>query len=159
MFKWAGEKAAHEVPLMQTSNFQVREPSADSSNEMGKGLLMTRIFASLTRYLRKLHCHVSTLSPGGGYPPHVDAYDVAILVLSGTVETLGRRVGPHGIIFYSAGEPHGMQNVGDSPASYLVFEFHGAHAGSSQPLKQQLLRFMPQPVIRAARKGLSYLRH
>lgn len=60
-----------------------------------------------TQYLRKLHSHITTLQPGSGYPPHEDAYDVAILVLRGSVETLGQRVGPNSVIFYAAGEPHG----------------------------------------------------
>jgi hypothetical protein len=46
-------------------------------------------------------------------------------VLEGTLETLGTKVGQDSVIFYAAGEPHGMRNVGDVPAVYLVFEFHG----------------------------------
>jgi quercetin dioxygenase-like cupin family protein len=77
-----------------------------------------------TSYLTKLHAHVSTLQPGTGYDPHVDDYDVAIVLLAGKVETLERIVEPHSLIYYVAGEPHGMKNVGDEPARYLVFEFH-----------------------------------
>ena len=67
---------------------------------------------------------MSNLQPGAGYPPHADDYDVAILVLGGKVETLDRVVEPLGVVFYAAGEMHGMKNVGDVPARYLVFEFH-----------------------------------
>lgn len=28
------------------------------------------------------------------------------------------------VIYYPAGEKHGIKNVGDTPARYLVFEFH-----------------------------------
>jgi redox-sensitive bicupin YhaK (pirin superfamily) len=56
----------------------------------------------------------------------VDAYDVAIIVLEGEVETLGQRVAPHGVIFYAAGEAHGLSNPGTTTARYLVFEFHGS---------------------------------
>ena len=49
---------------------------------------------------------------------------MAIVVLEGEVETLGKRVGPHGVIFYAAGEPHGMRNAGNVIARYIVFEFH-----------------------------------
>ncbi len=41
------------------------------------------------------------------------------------MEPLGRRVGPHGLIFYAVGEPHGMHNPGDVTAKYVVFEFQG----------------------------------
>jgi hypothetical protein len=71
--------------------------------------------------------------PGAGYEPHVDAYDVAIFVVSGKVETLGQVVEPNSVIFYSAGEPHGMKNVGQEPAKYLVFEMHGP--GSSHVVR------------------------
>ncbi|MGB6680380.1 MAG: glycosyltransferase, partial [Candidatus Bathyarchaeia archaeon] len=72
----------------------------------------------------KLHCHITTMQPGAGYAPHADSYDVAILLLEGTVETLGQRVSSQAVIFYAAGEPHGIKNIGDIPACYLVFEFH-----------------------------------
>lgn len=87
---------------------------------------MRRLFEGPTAYLGKLHAHVTDLQPGAGYPPHKDKYDVAILVFSGTVETLGKTVGPGGSIYYAAGESHGMRNVGDEPTRYLVFEFHRA---------------------------------
>lgn len=50
---------------------------------------------------------------------------MAIVVLRGEVETFGRRLKPHGLIYFAAGEPHGMRNPGKGPAYYLVFEFHG----------------------------------
>jgi hypothetical protein len=77
-----------------------------------------------THCLGKLHAHLTTLQPGAGYEAHADAYDVAIILLSGEIETIGERVRPLGLIFYSAGELHGMKNVGTTPAVYLVFEFH-----------------------------------
>jgi hypothetical protein len=58
---------------------------------------------------------------------------VAIVVMSGTVQSLGRIVGSPGVIYYAAGEPHGMTNIGDAPARYLVFEFHPAEAGRGIP--------------------------
>lgn len=76
--------------------------------------------------MNKLHAHLTCLHPGAGYPEHDDPYDVAMLTFDGTVETLGQEVGPYSVIFFAAGEPHGMKNVGTSPAVYLVFEFHGS---------------------------------
>jgi MoaA/NifB/PqqE/SkfB family radical SAM enzyme/mannose-6-phosphate isomerase-like protein (cupin superfamily) len=77
-----------------------------------------------TTYLQKLQCHVSTLGAGAGYEAHRDKYDVAMVVFDGEVETLGRRVGPNGVIFYSAGQLHGIYNPGETVARYVVFEFH-----------------------------------
>ena len=48
-----------------------------------------------TAYLGKLHVHLTTMQPGAGYAPHIDDYDVAIVVLSGQVQTLGQIVEPH----------------------------------------------------------------
>jgi quercetin dioxygenase-like cupin family protein len=84
-----------------------------------------------TRYLRKLQSHVTVLQPGDGYEPHADSYDVAIVMLEGEVETIGGRAVPNDVIFYRAGEPHGMRNVGAGPARYVVFEFHGRTALAS----------------------------
>lgn len=81
-------------------------------------------FEGPTRYLNKLQVHLSNIIPGGGYAAHHDNHDVVIVVLEGEVETLGRRVKPHGVIYYAAGEPHGMHNPGPVPARYLVVEFH-----------------------------------
>jgi mannose-6-phosphate isomerase-like protein (cupin superfamily) len=77
-----------------------------------------------TSYLAKLHSHQSVLLPGGGYDPHVDDHDVAIIVLDGILETQGRTFGPNAFLLHSAGAAHGVRNVGKEPARYLVFEFH-----------------------------------
>jgi quercetin dioxygenase-like cupin family protein len=73
----------------------------------------------------KLQAHVTVLEPGEGYDPHVDSYDVAVVVLEGEVETIGGRAAAYDVIFHRAGEPHGMRNVGTEAARYVVFEFHG----------------------------------
>jgi quercetin dioxygenase-like cupin family protein len=111
MFKWRGELVAADRPL----------PFGRFQTSGGAGLL----FEGSTRYLRKLHSHVTVLEPGDGYEPHLDAYDVAIVVLEGEVETIGGRAAPHDVIFYRAGEAHGMRNIGRGLARYVVFEFHG----------------------------------
>ncbi len=120
MLKWRGHGSAAESHL-ETGVF---EDDASAGIEVADGFRVRRIVEGPTRYLGKLHAHVTTLAPGAGYRPHVDAHDVAILVLAGVVETLGTRVGRHGVVFCAGGEPHGMRNVGDGPARYLVFEFH-----------------------------------
>jgi uncharacterized cupin superfamily protein len=89
----------------------------------------TLLFEHPTAFLSKLHAHATDLQPGAGYEPHADEYDVAIVVLAGKVETLGRIVEPFGVVYYAAGELHGMRNVGDGPARYLVFEFHAPKDG------------------------------
>lgn len=125
VFKWQGQSGQNNGSRLQSSIFDARDTAMASRSALAEGFTCAPVFDSPTLYLRKLHCHVSTLEPGAGYDPHRDAYDVVVVVLSGDVETLGRRVGPNGVIFYPAGELHGMRNTGADHATYLVFEFHG----------------------------------
>ncbi len=127
MFDWTNPKANRRTDALR---FDVFDTSAAAGSGEPQGGLATRVvFEGSTAYLRRLHCHVSTLSPGGGYEPHADPYDVAIVVLEGEVETLGRTVRPHGIIVYPSGTPHGIHNPGRTAARYVVFEFHGVPTG------------------------------
>jgi len=128
MFKW--QSAPSAAPPLAFGRFEALAPSAAAASD--KGFRTQAVFEGPTNWLKKLHCHASTLLPGAGYSPHVDAHDVAIVVLEGEVETLGERVKPCGVIFYPAGEAHGMSNPGQSPARYVVFEFHGEGARAAQ---------------------------
>jgi len=131
MFKWVADKVADgaQQPHCLVTTDDAASSGVATANGMRQGVLVD----SQTQYLRKLHAHVTVLDPASGYAPHIDAHDVGIVVLRGTVETLGERVGPHGLIFYTGGEPHGMTNVGSEPARYVVFEFHGRHRRTETP--------------------------
>ena len=121
MFKWDGSASGGGEPLAtEIVRYGELLPPAGSPPFWTR-----RLVEGPTSHLAKLHAHLTELQPGGGYEPHVDAYDVAIVVLSGTVETLDQTVGPRSVIYYAAGEMHGMRNPGVEPARYLVFEFHG----------------------------------
>ncbi len=124
VFKWQANATAGGDPLLPSSNFRYDQAHL-SHRETSEGFETTLVFEAPTLYLTKLHCHASTLQAGAGYEAHGDPYDVAILLLRGEVETLGRRVAPGSVVFYQADEPHGMKNAGSTPAEYLVFEFHG----------------------------------
>ena len=65
---------------------------------------------------------------GSGYAKHADAYDVGILLYRGKIQTLNQEIEAPATIFYAAGEMHGIRNIWDQPAEYLVFEFHGKHS-------------------------------
>jgi hypothetical protein len=106
------------------------------------------LFRHATKYLGLLTCHVTVLQPGAGYESHVDAYDVAILLLAGTVKTIGQTVRAPSVIFYQSGEPHGMRSVGAEPARYLVFEFRAAE--SSAPSWRQVVGLSVGAVTRLA---------
>jgi len=129
MFKWSSDPGGQRKSLGYRL-VSLAEAQVDGSQE---GFSTNAVLDGETRYLRHLNAHITTLQPGAGYDPHADAYDVGIVVFEGSVETLGERVGPRSVIFYSAGELHGMRNVGETPAVYLVFEFHGRHSRRRQP--------------------------
>lgn len=119
MFKWIGREASQAETTAPT---YVNLDDYDRPGNANHAI--SHVMEGSTRYLRRLHCHVSTLAPGGGYDAHVDAHDVAIVVLEGAIEVMGDTVRDHGVVYFSAGEPHDMRNVGNTEARYVVFEFH-----------------------------------
>jgi len=123
MFKWTGAPQGTEAPL-QTTLVRVE----DIARTADLPFATRRLFEGPSQYLTKLHAHVTELQPGAGYDRHVDAHDVAIVSLSGGIETMGSRLDRHGVIYYPAGEMHDMKNQsrGETKARYLVFEFHGS---------------------------------
>ena len=130
MFKWQG------TPSPGITSLEFRKHNAFESvksHARKSGFHPTRVFQAPTRYLSCLNGHVSTLTPGGGYEPHIDAYDVAIVLLQGEIETAGERLEDNGIMYFPAGEPHGLRNPGETVAVYLVFEFH-MQAKTSMPV-------------------------
>jgi quercetin dioxygenase-like cupin family protein len=121
MFKWRAD------PQEKAGQLEHRVVPHETPRAGSSGFSPNRLFEGETTCLRRLESHLTRLEPGAGYDPHVDAHDVAIVVLEGTLETLGEQIGPNGVVFYAAGEPHGMRNVEEGPAVYLVFKFHGRH--------------------------------
>jgi quercetin dioxygenase-like cupin family protein len=134
MFKWHVE-AAQPSPNPLPMGFFTFEEAAPNE---ARGFVTSKLFEGPTHLLGRLQCHASRLEPGAGYAPHVDAHDVAILVLSGRVETLGQEVGPLGVIYHSAGQKHGMRNTGRAPAHYLVFEFQAGALDFRQRLRRRI---------------------
>jgi quercetin dioxygenase-like cupin family protein len=138
MFKWTtshkggtGDLGHRLVALSDP-----REPEAPGRD----GFAASATLDGPTRCLQHLHSHVTTLQPEAGYAPHADRYDVAIVTLEGVVQTLGQRAEPHSIVFYPAGELHGMRNVGATPALYLVFELHSRRWRAGPRVEHQLRR-------------------
>jgi mannose-6-phosphate isomerase-like protein (cupin superfamily) len=118
MYKWRG------APKETTGQLDTTVVNIGPASEVEQAISMPVLLNSPTGYLSRLHAHVTSMKPGAGYPPHVDGHDVAIIVFDGTVETLGKQIGPLGTAFSAAGESHGLCNAGDTNARYLVFEFH-----------------------------------
>ena len=124
VLKWGKEPRERTEATLVSANFDFR-PALLSHGGAAEGFTTALMFEGPTQHLGKLHSHVSTLQPGAGYAPHDDVYDVAMVLLSGVVETVGYTVEAPGAIFYAAHHPHGIKNPGTTPAQYIVFEFHG----------------------------------
>ena len=158
MLKWRCADAAKPTqdPLLPSL---VLQPGSFIGQRHNPTFTAGIVLEGSTAYLDRLHVHVTDMQVGGGYAPHADAHDVAILVLSGRVETLGREVRRNGIVFYAAGQDHGLRALGDDAARYLVVEFHRAGAEAE---RQGPARETPMGRIRRAwhrRRDLSLLRH
>lgn len=124
------------------------------------GFRSRQLLRGPTGFLRKLEIHLSVMPPGAGYAPHADAHDVAIVVLDGELETLGQQVRPFDVIFYRAGESHGMRNTGDTDSRYLVVEFHGPDMPMSETwllrtMTAVLRKLVPRKLRRRIRGFLS----
>ncbi len=81
-----------------------------------------------TATLERFECHVSTLDPSrASHPPHTHPQEELIILREGTldVNVNGRiqRVGPGSLFFFASNNPHAVQNNGDKPAKYSVFNF------------------------------------
>lgn len=120
-FKWPGDDGSNGERLGLQIVDTLRTPEADTEGARD-GFTPTGVLKGGTRYLERLASHVTTLAPEAGYEAHVDSYDVAIVLLEGTFETLGERVSAPAVVFYAAGEPHGMRNPTTETARYVVFE-------------------------------------
>ncbi len=78
--------------------------------------------------LRVFESHVTTLNPGRqSHPPHRHGQEEFIVIKEGTLEVHinGRtqRAGPGSVLFFAANDAHNSTNVGDTPATYLVFNY------------------------------------
>ena len=67
VFKWQGEQSTVQ-PVLGSSGFDLNQALVSPLSDPNP-ITFTPIFESPTRFLRKLHCHVSILRPGAGYPP------------------------------------------------------------------------------------------
>jgi mannose-6-phosphate isomerase-like protein (cupin superfamily) len=122
MFKWRGASRIGSRGRLAFGHFDTADFVARHEGFTGSNF--AHVFDEPTTWLGRLNAHVTTLGPGAGYEPHVDEHDAAVVVLQGEVEALGRRVRPHGLILFVAGELHGLRNPAGQPAHYVVFEFH-----------------------------------
>ena len=81
-----------------------------------------------TRTLEKLEMHITTLNPHtASHPPHTHPNEEMVIVKEGTLQAHvnGKEivVRAGGVLFYASMQPHAVQNIGDTPATYYVINF------------------------------------
>lgn len=84
-----------------------------------------------TATLREFECHISTLNPGlASHLPHTHPQEELIVLRDGELDVhingVNTRVGPGSLFFFASNDPHAVQNRGDKPATYFVFNFSTA---------------------------------
>lgn len=91
-----------------------------------------------TPTIEKFESHVTTLNPGVfSHPPHHHSQEEFIILKEGTIEVNinGRhqRAGAGSVFFFASNDEHNMQNVGSTPATYLVFNLTTAATRTAPP--------------------------
>jgi XRE family transcriptional regulator, regulator of sulfur utilization len=81
-----------------------------------------------TRTLDELEMHITTLNPDTtSHPPHTHPNEEMVIVKEGTLRAHvnGKEVvvPAGGVIFYASMQPHGVTNIGDTPATYYVINW------------------------------------
>jgi quercetin dioxygenase-like cupin family protein len=84
-----------------------------------------------TRTLEELEMHITTLKPRtASHAPHTHPNEEMVIVREGTLQAHvnGKEivVGPGSVLFFASMQPHAVQNIGDTPATYHVINWKTA---------------------------------
>src|SRR5690348_16017504 len=90
-----------------------------------------------TRTLEELEVHITTLNPHtASHAPHTHPNEEMVVVREGTLQAHvnGKEivVGPGSVLFFASLQPHAVQNIGDTPATYHVINFKTAATGTKK---------------------------
>jgi len=88
-----------------------------------------QVFEDVTATLDQLEMHITTLNGGASpHPPHTHPDEELLIVKEGTIESFldGKTtpLGPGGIVFHAANQPHTVKNLGTTPATYYVIKWN-----------------------------------
>src|SRR3954471_8344716 len=90
-----------------------------------------------TRTLDELEMHITTLNPHtASHPPHTHPNEEMVIVKDGTLQAHvnGREivVPAGGVLFFASMQPHAVQNIGDTRATYYVINWASLGSKSRQ---------------------------
>lgn len=88
-----------------------------------------------TRTLDELEMHITTLNPRtSSHAPHTHPNEEMVIVKEGTLKAHvnGREivVPAGGTLFFASMQPHAVQNIGDTPATYYVINWKSPAGGT-----------------------------
>lgn len=88
-----------------------------------------------TATFARFESHVTTLNPGRmSHPPHQHPQEELIILRDGTLDVtingVTTRAGPGSLLWFAANDFHNVANVGDTPATYFVFNFATSVTGT-----------------------------
>ena len=91
-----------------------------------------------TATLARFESHITTLNPGRmSHPPHRHPQEEFIILKEGTLDVSinGQvtRAGPGSLLFFASNDLHNVTNVGEQPATYLVFNLTTAATSAVPP--------------------------
>ena len=132
MFKWASAPLEAQEPLGSKIVKVEDHPETSVPTKLFDARLL---FEQETAFLSKLHSHITDLQPGEGYEPHLDDYDVAIILLNGQIATANETLNAPAVAFFAENELHGIHNPSKDVARYIVLEFHGEHKAVRNRIK------------------------
>ena len=101
------------------------EDIAARDTDVGQYRYVTR---QPTRTLEELEMHITTLNPHkASHAPHTHPNEEMVIVKEGTLQAHvnGKEIvlGPGSVMFFASMQPHAVQNIGDTPATYFVINW------------------------------------
>jgi len=113
------------------------------------------VFDNPTPVLDKFEVHITTLRPGMfSHAVHHHPWEEMLLIKDGDVEVSingqKHRASPGYLIFFASHDPHNLQNVGATPATYYVINFVTdlVHSAVDKPAAEQAVAGkLPSSVI------------
>ena len=99
-------------------------PNKPSKQSVQGGLENNEIYSGPSRYLSHFRAIFVRLQAGGVIPFHRHPHEVIFVLVSGSVEILGRKVDAPGFAFMGTQMPHRIINHGPATAQLYAFELH-----------------------------------
>jgi len=138
-FKWESKTTGDANVLSRLYSFA---PGQNQPENETRAIQVSQVEKYKTNHIGLLGLHTTRLKPGGGYSPHQDRYDIALVLLSGSIVCQDQVVSAPAMVYIPAGDWHGVRNTSDEDAHYLVIEFHSGPDKSLQRNTAELSRLL-----------------